>query len=62
MRTIKGTTQTEGRTMREELVDWLDDLISDAGVDKPYDMNSEDRGIYQKILDILEEYFEGELK
>ena len=53
------------KKMREinkgELFDWIDDLIVDAGVDKPYKMDKDAKQIYYKILDIIENYFtEGE--
>lgn len=42
---------------KDEILTWIDDLIVDAGVDKPCKMNEEDKQIYHKILDIIEDYF-----
>ena len=42
---------------KDELLEWIDDLIVDAGVDKPYEMDKKDKQIYCKILDIIEDYF-----
>lgn len=45
------------KVSKVELLDWIDDLIVDAGVDKPYEMDEREKQAYYKILDILEEYF-----
>lgn len=49
----------EHNTTKEKVLEWLDDLIVDAGIDKPYEMSAEDRQTYRKVLDIIEEHFTG---
>ena len=44
---------------KEKILEWLDDLINDAGVDKPYKMSAGDKETYRKLLDIIEEHFNG---
>ena len=62
---IKALIQESGVTKRadklggEDILEWIDDLIVDAGVDKPYKMDEKEKQIYRKILDIIEYYFTG---